>query len=384
MLVTKRARVDGTCHSSKSVFREYYAEWFPVGAMTAWVTCDVPGEELADTEFCLFGENRRVIERHLRTADANTLREDLANSTCTRVEIGSTRTRMDTETRRLVYDLDMDDYHGVYPGEALPTKETGLDALAWEVARLSTRLLDVHLALVMCRPSTAPRTLAVFSGRRGIHLWVMGARVDWLTHDIVQQHLDALAELHTSQGAKDFVTVLEHFSHDADVDQRYHLRELRAALGVYARNSLCEVYLWENAGKAGARRDLFSCVLECHPRRSELTVYSDASVDVAEFFCGLRAAGDETPAVFWERAAILLLAPRPDAPVSLQETHLVKAPFSLHPATRNVSLPFLPHAPESANFASVQVRADRLLAGHDEETRRFAQGVACCIATTQS
>ena len=365
--VTKRPRRTlGGGGARRNAPQFYYQEWCPLGELAEWYENeDLPLEE---TEFCIFNASQRVVDRHFHANDAAALREGLVTHNCMRFEVGPST---HTGARRLVYDLDMDDYHCVYPGARLPTKERGLDELAWSVVRLSTRLLDAHLVLAMFGPEQAPPTLAVFSGRRGVHLWVMGnVQVDWLTTDSVQQHLDALDALQTPAGAKTFAALLARHDAAGSAPAHLHLAELRQALRIYAQTHLMQPALWNNAGDASARRDLFSRVLACHPRRADLTVYSIRSADIAAFFREL-----PTNELFWERAGILLLAPRPDRPVSLQPTHLIKAPFSLHQATQQVSLPFDPHDPGSAALESVIVRVKDLIDGRPPSVEAFARGV---------
>lgn len=312
---------NGACH-------RYYREFFPFDDLSRFICCKADGEQvLLDRQvFALFGVSGRVVSRHAEFPDPDAWRKTMTESAGVgRVEIGAVRGRDRARARgkleraMLAFDMDVEDYAPTLPCLIPPDKATGLDELTWTHLRLSAALLDLMLERVVFRDSDSYRSLAVFSGRRGIHLWVPDKWRDWSNSDDIASLLAAISRLSSSpRVASNMVAVLR-----ADPKGLLFLEQAERYLRSHA---LCRGSpLWD--------------------RTSELDPLLKIAGD----------AGREWDLDTVQTMSVMLLAPRVDEQVSRSHKHLLKAPFSAHPGSGAIALPFDLHHEVPLTFAGVKL-----------------------------
>lgn len=319
-----------TCPKSEKqeACRLYYAEFFPYAEMARFLCERASGhrEEFSAQLFAFFGLSGRVIERHAFFVDPKAWRDAVVQRDVARMEIGpiylaEDPTRRHVEDRSpLAFDMDVEDYADVLPCESLPDKTTGLDEISWRHLLLSTTLLDLFLELVAFRHDDEYRSLATFSGRRGIHLWVPDRYRDWWNGEAIGSLLSAIERLQDqTTRALHMVAVLR--GHPSGQLFLGHARR-------YAREAFRDGSPFWERSRAGQLRSLFAA----------------AEAGMADNEDALDAA------------AVMLLAPRPDKQVSRSYKHLLKSPFSVHPGSGNISLPVELHLETLPSLE--EVRAD--------------------------
>ncbi len=329
MLLQKRTKGRGGVARRADVAErdvsQYYATHFPYEALAAFL-CG--GEEewptrLPDQEFAMFDASGRILDRHARFESIAAWKHAMASHVA-RIEAGpehaaTTRGYTHAERACYVFDLDIEDYAPVLRADTPPGKHVPMDNDAWTHLVLSARLLDQFLAAVIFRDQPY-RAVAVFSGRRGLHLWVPDHHRDWLSTDTAHHVVRAIQNLA-----------------DSPEYARAAVRRLASSGGAsvladavaYTRHSLPDhPHIWNR---------LKSLVVRDHLRRT---------LDAGE------ACADEE----WAVAAMLFMAPRIDQEVTRRFTHLIKCPLSVHPSTGLVSLPFSLYV--APDLDAIKVRAD--------------------------
>lgn len=182
-------------------------------------------------------------------------------------------------------------------------------------------------ALSASKQRLAYRSLAVFSGRRGVHLWIMDKYRDEFNEDDVKELVDRIGGLQKALGACE---LFEKITQLAATDLTWY--PFMDQVELYAREALVSEHLWERNSTSRELCDELSAML------------GQEAAPSADFFRGLQESEENeevrsASTSFWRAAGILLLAPRLDTNVILGKNHLAKAPFSVHPVTGAISLP---------------------------------------------
>ena len=271
--------------------------------------------------FAFFGHQNFILNRHARFEGLAKWREYTVSNDVARIEVGpiyaSGQKQPVADRSMLAFDLDVEDCALYLPCETAPDKTMGLTPLAWRHLALSTQLLDLFLRLAVFRADTTYRSLAVFSGRRGVHLWLPGKWRDWYNGDAMSAMLEAIQALGASETAVEMVSALR-----GDADGRRFLARARP----YATEALAEESpLWS--------------------RHAELPRLAEA----------MRGASASGGADELDTLSVVLLSPQVDKAVTRQHTHLLKAPFSLHPRSGAISLPFCLHNDSAEDIDSKRI-----------------------------
>lgn len=314
--------------------------------------------------------------RYQHYASGEELRAELARRRVARIELGacyniaprfirSLGTTARAITRNLVFDIDIDAYDGAPRHASAPAPSAGastststlapmptltptqtsgarrccsgsaLCRRCWPLLACAAEVLDTvlraHLGYV--------HVLHVFSGRRGVHIWVCDRAACDLSEGGRRVALAEIAGL----GA-----ALRRAHDDADVDEAYGVLYaiMRRHCIEFARRQLGDTAATQQA-QAGA--PLPHSITQAWP-----SVPADGT-DMWTVEMAAAARGAPTPAFVC--AAML---PRPDAAVTTQMTHLLRAPLVAHQECGGIALP-LP--------------LDRLLAFDPASERLYAKDV---------
>jgi hypothetical protein len=165
----------------------------------------------------------------------------------------------------------------------------------------------------------------VFSGRRGAHLWLVKQKRDAMTlHDLKQLTDVFIPRLQTAEGV---VSAYRKFQSD-NVTNKYASWFDR--VNQYGKLALGQEDLWKKGENT------------INYLTKELGTLLGRPIEPSASFFGVLAESGPVEELFWTMAGLLLIAPRLDKGVTSAKSHLLKAPFSLHPKTQLVSLPFDP------------------------------------------
>jgi len=343
--------------------QRYYAEWFPATVLAQWLA-GRPGAEgedlLSRREFSCeaddgSGGEKRI--RYLAYQDAAGLRADFLRLLPLRYDIGpvydaSPRDRyrrinkLEPVERELVFDVDLDVYESVSAlgqsepaGAAANFADDPLRACAdnWLFVEAAVTVMEQALR----EDFGYEHVLWVFSGRRGVHAWVCDTRARQLTDEaraaIVEylQYRGISAVSNRSSLSSTFNRTATTFLHPA-------LRRAATILLPFMDRFLEErPSIWADEGAmdtvlgmcpdAQVRETLRRFIQRSHTRESAAAVWRLALEQ-------LDSKRLDTDAAM--HIVLGLLYPRLDVNVTRQRNHLLKGPFSIHPKTNAICVPF--------------------------------------------
>ena len=192
--------------------------------------------------------------------------------------------------RELVFDIDVDDYSkGYVVRKDCCSDGQPLCKTCWVFLACAIKVLNYVLRKVYC----FKHLLFVFSGRRGVHCWVGDTRARLMSESArrgIVEFFKTWKPLYESQG---------------NIPQDY-MRE----------------------------------------------VYQDIMLPMFESTFGMEKA-DSDPSLTREEVIYRYMMPRIDEPVTVSNTHLLKMPFCIHPATQSVCVPIDPETCEAFDFTAV-------------------------------
>lgn len=280
---------------------DYYARAFPYDAVASLVcgsTCKRASWGYVARQLALFYRKANggvgVINRDARVIDGTGLRQLMAsNRTMARIEIGPWLTSYGSDggklggtMKQVVFDLDLDDFKDRAPQVVMDNQDAhtkAMGSIAWRHLSLSTWLLDLLVALR--DGGRDRRSFAVFSGRRGCHLW--------LPETVV-----------CKQTVSDYANKTEGFL------KRLETRPFAQRVAELLRSKL---------GDDAAR------------------FFDEAADEIHKIRC---LSGDNDDEIVTDAECIQLYRPALDTQVLKSVDHLIKAPFSVHHATGLISLPY--------------------------------------------
>lgn len=329
--------------------RAYYTQLMPMTEVCEWLT-QQGDVTLKEYEFALFRNNNIVVNRHAHFSTVQEMRQAFEQGIPEKLDVGHQWAGGNKNLARflLAFDLDADDYEIVYtafePANALQT--TGPQVIRpsmWNLLVMSARVLDHFLQFVIFKDAahaqpladnpipTDPnilaspepyRSMAVFSGRRGIHLWIFNRFRDAFNIEEIKQLSWRVHHLRTALGAAEFLHVLQQQNSDGRHDA--FLSQVEA----YAREALCSSGLWNRSRET----------IDYLEQELALMLDKDSIECSADYFLTLQQESENKN--FWQCAGLMLLAPRLDENVTTSTNHLLKVPFAVHPASLCVSTPF--------------------------------------------
>lgn len=312
----KTSRLRRTKVGTVDALADFWANSFPYEKVAEILGLTDGDRELLGQRFALFTQDMRVHGAHAHFETFDEWRKAMVPPVA-RVELGAYVGNDAAGSRRpidapMVFDLDADDYANILLSHQVPGKETPMNELAWDQMARSATLLHLWIRYVLLKgDEETSRVLAVFSGRRGIHLWYPNLRRDWANVRDTEEIVAAIGRLSLPHHAQNFRELL---THHADASP------ILAEAAAWAKRTFDDM-AFESRIAANPTLYAFFKSVQNTPKTSR------------QYRARLETAG------------LLLFAPRIDTEVTKSYVHLVKSPFSVHPATGNISMPFRPTLP---------------------------------------
>ncbi|PCH35118.1 prim-pol domain-containing protein [Wolfiporia cocos MD-104 SS10] len=332
----------------------FYKRLYPFKSIFNWLNHEhVPTKLFTNREFA-FTLQGDVYLRYNSFERADELKKQVCALNPTRFEIGpvySARPRdkktvrpanFTAQLRELVFDIDMTDY------DAIRTCCAGADICrrCWAFIAAAVRVLDHAI-----RDNFGYKHLLwVYSGRRGIHLWISDREAMELTDE---QRRALVGWLMVIQGGKEM-----HKKVNVRQGSRTLPPSIKSALDPLAtvfgdlilEDQNC--FESEEGWKALIQLIPDKAVAESlaakwgtEPMRSSEDKWDDLKKEVRKFDKGTAKRNALQAAV--EDIILQYTYPRLDAEVSKHRNHLLKAPFCVHPKTGRVCVPVDPAAIDS-------------------------------------
>jgi len=346
---------------SAEVMLTFYRRLYPFKSIFLWLNHEhTPTRLFTHREFA-FTLQRETYLRYNSFNNAEDLKKQVCALNPTRFEIGpvySARPR-DKNTvrqsafnplqRELVFDIDMTDYDPV----RTCCSNADICKRCWVFISAAVHVLDTAVR----EQFGYQHLLWVYSGRRGIHLWISDkeameltddqrkALVAWMT--VIQGGKEASKKLNVRIGSRSLPpslqTALDHlntvFSELILVDQDCFASEA-------GYQSLLELI-----PDTGLVQDLREAWSE-DPSRSSQDKWMDLKGRIKKLNDKGSGQRANMRAVL-EDIILLYTYPRIDAAVSKHRNHLLKAPFCVHPKTGRICVPVDPERIDEFDPGSV-------------------------------
>ncbi|TFY65278.1 hypothetical protein EVJ58_g2066 [Rhodofomes roseus] len=325
---------------SPEIMLAFYKRLYPYKSIFGWLNHEhTPTRRFTHREWA-FTLPPDTYVRYQSFADADELKKQVCQLNPTRFEIGpvySAKPRdrktvraanFTPQLRELVFDIDMTDYDEI----RTCCSGAGICKRCWAFIAAAVRVLDRAI-----RDQFGYKYLLwVYSGRRGIHLWISDkeameltdeqrrALVGWLT--VIQGGKEMKKKVNVRQGTKSLPPGIQLILEDQDcfaeeegwetllqlISEPSVTRRLRAKWEIKSRSSEEK---WEDV-KREARADKGGKI-------------------------------HDNMVAAMEDIVLQYTYPRLDAEVSKHRNHLLKAPFCVHPKTGRVCVPVDPSSIDS-------------------------------------
>ncbi|KAF5386156.1 hypothetical protein D9615_002369 [Tricholomella constricta] len=346
--------------TSPEVMLAFYRRLYPFKSLFNWLNHEhAPTRRFTHREFA-FTLQGDVYLRYNSFNTAEELKKQVCQLNPTRFEIGpvysarpkdkkTVRPGMFTPLQReLVFDIDMTDY------DPVRTCCSGADICRRCWAFISAAVQVLHTSI---REQFGYENLLwVYSGRRGIHLWISDKEAMELTDDQRKALVSWMTVIHGGQESSKKLNV------------RLNARSLPASLQTAVEHLATifpEVVLSDQ--NLFASEDGYEALLEqipdsqvvtslrktwsANPSRSSEDKWLDLKAQAKKFEKGSSQRTNLTAAM--EDIILHYTYPRIDAEVSKHRNHLLKAPFCVHPKTGRVCVPVDPLHIDEFNPESV-------------------------------
>ena len=341
--------------TTKQWLRSYYADHFPVAAI-AWLTTRL-GDELVLREWAIDAND--YYKRYVTAKDAEDFRARLkSHPGLVALHVGpvwfkrvekpglNKDTRLQSEAphphrRELIFDIDLNDYDFLDLYEGLPNP-SGLprplslekcDA-AWPVAGIAAKLLT----RILRDQFGFGDFLCCYSGRRGVHLWVLDERAMALDND-GRSAIASFVDLQLSKCKQRASIGQSHFAKAYHLMETVHElfeNELVAQMGVLDMLSARDEFLTRLG--LGTHDSMHNLADEVSRKDSGIAAWAYIKTKV----CGHAKKHPKVCGWFCARLDETVLAyvwPRIDLNVTKGTNHLIKSPFVAHPKTLRIAVP---------------------------------------------
>ena len=326
--------------------REFYQFVFPLGDLVRWLSYDVGGGTSVDArgymarrEFCftLIGD---IFTRFRSYNSEQELRADLVKCYPEKIDVGAVynvrpnqkaTTQIQAQERELIFDIDMSDYDKVRSC----CKGKAICKYCWTWMSCAVGIL----ADILREDFGFKYLLPVFSGRRGIHLWVCDKRARMLSDDdrrSIVGYMTVVRGDNTTAVSKDLI------------HQRPIHPSLEYAQGRHLNKAFIKVFLGndpENRNKVTTPEGAAVIYSALESVLKGTAKWADFSAklryvpgDPLEWNLVGRLLGAEADGII-AAVQFLVMYPRLDENVSTRQDHLLKLPYCVHPGTGSLCTP---------------------------------------------
>ncbi|KAF8492514.1 prim-pol domain-containing protein [Gautieria morchelliformis] len=341
--------------SSPEVMRLFYQRLYPFKSIYQWLNHEhVPSKMFTHREFA-FTLPGDVYLRYNSFTSADDLKKQVVKLNPSRFEIGAVYTAMarlrprdkktlrpgvlQPTTRELVFDIDMTDY------DAIRTccSGKGICRRCWGFIAAAVDVLDGAL-----RDQFGFRhRLWVYSGRRGIHLWISDAQALALTDE---QRKAVMGWLEVIRGGKEQAKKVNvrlgkagalHPALSTALDQ---LKNSFGELILSDQDCFASEEGWKSLLELIPDKSITSSLREewaTDPDRSSVDKWNDLKREIKRETKN-HSAKKAQLVTSMEDIILQYTYPRLDAEVTKHRNHLLKAPFCVHPGTGRVCVPVDP------------------------------------------
>ncbi|KAF8606988.1 prim-pol domain-containing protein [Ceratobasidium sp. AG-I] len=344
--------------SSPEVTLAFYRRLYPFKPVYNWLNQDhAPSRLITNREFALTLQGD-VYLRYNSFANAEEMKKEICRYNPTRFEIGpiySARPRdkkslrpgaFTATARELVFDLDMTDYDSI----RTCCSGKGICRRCWKFIAAAVEVLDVTLR----EDFGYKHLLWVYSGRRGIHLWISDKEAMDLTDD---QRRAIVNYIEVVKGGKEQVKKVNvripasgNYGpgplHPALDRALAILSERFPSLILDEQDVFLKTEGWGELLDLIPQKDLAAALRESWADEDEeMGSSSHAKWEKLRNSILAIEKGTKDRAVLKAAVEDIILQytyPRIDTEVSKHRNHLLKAPFCVHPGTGRVCVPVDP------------------------------------------
>lgn len=382
--VTQRKIVPEIAHMShglsEETLKEFYQHVFPVEEIVQWLSYattptstndDGEGEltpeqlsvhqaastgYLARREFCftLLGD---IFTRFRSYASVAELRQELVHRFPEKIDVGAVynvrpnqkqQTAITPLERELVFDIDMSDYDKIR--SCCQGKSICGRCWAWMscAAKIMQHVLSEDFGFKYLLP--------IFSGRRGIHLWVCDKRARRLTDDERGAIVGYMSVATPTGGAAGGGGGGHSSSHNVVYDlvnRRAIHPTLAEVQKLFLAPAFQAIFIDSDASNPNSVQhvkgaaivfDAVATAVKHYHRKDAVAKFHEqipfeAGVHVLDWDYVLKALGDVIGPGVVAAVQFMLLYPRLDEHVSTHRDHLLKLPFCVHPGTGRLCTP---------------------------------------------
>ncbi|EIN08316.1 prim-pol domain-containing protein [Punctularia strigosozonata HHB-11173 SS5] len=334
---------------SPEVMRTYYRRLYPFDALFRWLNhAHNPTKSFTHREFA-FTLQGDVYMRYQSFQTAEDLKKQACSLNPTRFEIGPVysakpkdrKTAQATgkfapERRELVFDIDMTDYDSI----RTCCSGAAICARCWKFIAAAVRVLDEAIR----DQFGYEHLLWVYSGRRGIHLWVSDKEAIELTDDQRKAVVNWLTVITgSSQQHKKVNVRLGSKPLPPSLQQALPtLAETFSELILEDQDCFGSTQGWEALLMLVPDKSVVEKLQEQWTRNPDRSS-GDKWSDFKKAINGTKGTPRyNTLKAAMEDIIIEYTYPRLDAEVSKHRNHLLKAPFCIHPKTGRVCVPVDP------------------------------------------
>lgn len=348
---------------SEAEYLHYYNKYFPFSSIREWISCK--GTEPLENRECSFWFDDERFTRWNHIDQLTTLLSKTPPITPQRMEIGPIyshpiKSRFTVPAgefrpvqRELVFDIDADDFKEIK--HCCGASE--ICERCWLYMECALNILDV----VLRENFGFKNILYVFSGRRGVHLWICDKKareMDETVRKAIVKYLNLKEtldrkQIHNCPLAQQMLSVCEPFFCSIAEEQQIFTYEPISKQIESLVGRKCFDWLQEQL--QGSESDF-----ESKWRR----------IKSAHFTTGKPFETNE----MYYRLVFFFTFPRLDANVTQSMNHLLKSPFSIHPKSGLLSLP-IPRERFSAFPPSWVPSLKLLLAGDSDAREKFSAAV---------
>lgn len=345
---------------NQSNLSEFYEHVFPVELLVSWMSYNFSEKEVSEEariaasqrsdgrlvrrEFCftLIGD---IFTRFRSYGSTTELRAELVRSFPEKVDIGAVYDAKPNQRRisaiqpverELVFDIDMSDYDNCRSC----CSGKSICGLCWQWMACAAEVLQY----LLYEDFGFRYILPVFSGRRGIHLWVCDARARIMGDD-ERAALVAYLSIVNPKTLRSSVIV--------DLANHKPIHPSLRRVSSFLDRAFSEIFMSsaDSPNNIESNPAAAAIVHDCF-----LSVLKQGRADLRNAFvakCGYEQGGT----IRWDTyrlslgenlqsardvlfaAQLMLLYPRLDEHVSTRRDHLLKLPFCVHPATGSLCCP---------------------------------------------